>query len=69
MRTSPRPPGETDSARVPVALTGAVIGSAVQQIVQLGHPDLIAGQELSAPPSQSALSVLADQGQAFRVGE
>ena len=68
-----RPPGETSSTQAGHPLAAPVFRSVcrrhTRQVLQLAQPDLVTRQELGAPPSQSALGVLAHQGQALSVGE
>ena len=68
-----RPPGETSSTQAGHTLAAPVFRSVcrrhTRQVLQLAQPDLVTRQELGAPPSQSALGVLAHQGQALSVGE
>ena len=65
-RARPWTPEELNPACSP-ALAGPTFDPAIQQIVQFSELDLVAGQELRAPPHQGILSVLAHQGQALPV--
>ena len=76
MRACLRTPGEVEPQPVaclltllPVPITRVPILGVSRQVIHHGHPDLIAGQELGAPPSQCVPGPLARQGHALAVGE
>ena len=52
-----------------VLTTRAFVPRVTRQVGQYGQLDLIAGQELGAPPSQRIPGPFAHQGQALTVGE
>ena len=71
-----RAPGEADPQPVACLLTlhtapiaGAFIRRGTRWDIQYGQPDLIAGQELGAPPSERTARAPAHQGQALTVAE